>query len=478
MDPCYFQDDNARCHVSRATMQWYADNNPAQIPDLNPIEHLWDKLDRRMMARQVRPKSIAQHLKWLQEEWRRIPVDVLQRLVESMPDRVAAVIAARSVPTRFEREISAKNSISSLLPVVVVSQRPRRAAVGFRKIMIHSFCASSHFPVETVDEWPHTTGPLPWRVLVHAATDQARIQIKAVHDKPPSGRVNMNKRILVLSEADFPTRGTVPASQMRREGVRDVAEGKRTIPREIFHDLLRDVRRQNTKETGSIKEACLRKVWLHLRVCVRNKGPHLRLEEFKETKLRLGVQYSSPLCIETSAYGAVLATLTCASSLLRRRRAVFLLMRCAMQTRSVTVGLHYAPLQRHGGNTARLARRSDEVLGVRVSVARIAPSLLDLGPQSWHTAVNNNISSGTICEDAPRGSQFERRIDISSTICLAKRDNTETRPLLKVQLRIYFFPQVVCGAPWAGRLACPPPTMTNRVQSPDGSLPDFHKWES
>ncbi|KAJ8874947.1 hypothetical protein PR048_022837 [Dryococelus australis] len=36
-------------------------------------------------------------------------------------------------------------------------------------------------------------------------------------------------------------------------------------------------------------------------------------------------------------------------------------------------------LQRHDGNTARLARRSYEALGVRVTVARIAPSLLDLG---------------------------------------------------------------------------------------------------
>ncbi|KAJ8866097.1 hypothetical protein PR048_033621 [Dryococelus australis] len=36
-------------------------------------------------------------------------------------------------------------------------------------------------------------------------------------------------------------------------------------------------------------------------------------------------------------------------------------------------------VQRHGGNTARLARRSDVTLEVRVNVARIAPSLLYLG---------------------------------------------------------------------------------------------------
>ncbi|KAJ8865816.1 hypothetical protein PR048_033338 [Dryococelus australis] len=60
-------------------------------------QHLWDELDRRVRARQARPKSIAQLMEWLQEEWRRIPVDVLQTLVESMPDRVAAVIAARGL---------------------------------------------------------------------------------------------------------------------------------------------------------------------------------------------------------------------------------------------------------------------------------------------------------------------------------------------------------------------------------------------
>ncbi|KAJ8889913.1 hypothetical protein PR048_009418 [Dryococelus australis] len=46
---------------------------------------------------------------------------------------------------------------------------------------------------------------------------------------------------------------------------------------------------------------------------------------------------------------------------------------------------------RYGGNTARLARRSDEVLGVRVSVALIAPSLLDLRcgvPTGVHPTLN------------------------------------------------------------------------------------------
>ncbi|KAJ8875003.1 hypothetical protein PR048_022893 [Dryococelus australis] len=72
---------------------------PVHSPDLNPIEHLWDELDRRVRARQARPKYIAQLVEWLQEEWRRIPVDVVQTLVESMPDRVAAVIATIGGPT-------------------------------------------------------------------------------------------------------------------------------------------------------------------------------------------------------------------------------------------------------------------------------------------------------------------------------------------------------------------------------------------
>ncbi|KAJ4428776.1 hypothetical protein ANN_25769 [Periplaneta americana] len=94
-------DNGSWPHVSEVTMPWYADNNvhrldwPARSPDLNLIEHLWDELDRRFRSREMRSTSIVQLTAMLQEKWRRMPVDILHKLVESMPDRVAAVIATR-----------------------------------------------------------------------------------------------------------------------------------------------------------------------------------------------------------------------------------------------------------------------------------------------------------------------------------------------------------------------------------------------
>ncbi|KAJ8866100.1 hypothetical protein PR048_033624 [Dryococelus australis] len=62
---------------------------------------------------------------------------------------------------------------------------------------------------------------------------------------------------------------------------------------------------------------------------------------------------------------------------------------------------------RHDGNTARLARRSDAALGVRVSVARIAPSLLDLCPGSTLIFISNSLLN-------PRGDS-RRHLEMVST---------------------------------------------------------------
>ncbi|GIY00567.1 transposable element Tcb1 transposase [Caerostris darwini] len=100
-------DDNASCHVSTLTKAWYGANGvhrmdwPAQSPDLNPIEILWDALHRRIQGCTTRPKSVKELLCLLQAEWKKMPLAVIQRLVESMPRRVHAVIASRGGSTNY-----------------------------------------------------------------------------------------------------------------------------------------------------------------------------------------------------------------------------------------------------------------------------------------------------------------------------------------------------------------------------------------
>ncbi|KAJ8867551.1 hypothetical protein PR048_031353 [Dryococelus australis] len=65
------------------------------------------------------------------------------------------------------------------------------------------------------------------------------------------------------------------------------------------------------------------------------------------------------------------------------------------------------------GNTARLARRSDVALGVRVSVALIAPSFLDLGRAVWSGAGMNGLVKREIREKKCRLAESSGTISAS-----------------------------------------------------------------
>ena len=100
-----FQQDNGSCHTAKLTKNWMARERislldwPAQSPDLNPVEHLWDKLCRQLGCRAFpNNEELWQHL---QEQWQLIPRLYISNLVESMPRRVEAVIEAYGGYTRY-----------------------------------------------------------------------------------------------------------------------------------------------------------------------------------------------------------------------------------------------------------------------------------------------------------------------------------------------------------------------------------------
>ena len=61
--PFLFQHDNTPVHKARSTQKWFVEISveeldcTAQSPDLHPIEHLWDELERRLRARPNHPTS-------------------------------------------------------------------------------------------------------------------------------------------------------------------------------------------------------------------------------------------------------------------------------------------------------------------------------------------------------------------------------------------------------------------------------------
>ncbi|GFS53245.1 transposable element Tcb2 transposase [Trichonephila clavipes] len=68
---------------------------PVYSPDLNPIEHVWDALGRRIAARLHHWENTQQLKQMLIEEWVLLPQEMLHQLVLSMRRRCEATIAVR-----------------------------------------------------------------------------------------------------------------------------------------------------------------------------------------------------------------------------------------------------------------------------------------------------------------------------------------------------------------------------------------------
>ncbi len=100
----YFQKDNAPCHKPQLISDWFLEHDneftllkwSPQSPDLNPIEHLCDVVEREICIMDVKQLRDA-----IMTIWTKISEECFQHLVEAMPRRIQAVLKAKLGPIRY-----------------------------------------------------------------------------------------------------------------------------------------------------------------------------------------------------------------------------------------------------------------------------------------------------------------------------------------------------------------------------------------
>ncbi len=110
----YFMQDNARIHTAEKTLDYLETRDlhviewPPYSPDLNPIEHVWLALKRKLHELHPEFDTMGKSDKeWkafeagLVEAWWAIPDTLLEKLILSIPDRHAACKAANGYQTKY-----------------------------------------------------------------------------------------------------------------------------------------------------------------------------------------------------------------------------------------------------------------------------------------------------------------------------------------------------------------------------------------
>ena len=96
-----FQQDNDPKHTCKKAQEWFKTHGITLLPwtsqssDLNPIEHLWYHLKRRLGGYEVPPNRVIQPWEHVEKEWNEIDGQVCQNIIESISRHVEAMIKAK-----------------------------------------------------------------------------------------------------------------------------------------------------------------------------------------------------------------------------------------------------------------------------------------------------------------------------------------------------------------------------------------------
>jgi hypothetical protein len=87
-------DDNAKPHRARIVQHFLQQQAvqtipwPAMSPDMNPIEHVWDFIGRKINQRNPKCQNIDELRSAILQEWQQFHQERLRHLVQSMTRRV------------------------------------------------------------------------------------------------------------------------------------------------------------------------------------------------------------------------------------------------------------------------------------------------------------------------------------------------------------------------------------------------------
>jgi transposase len=99
------QQDNDPKHTSKVAKEWFSSKRvdvmkwPAQSPDLNPIETLWN--DVNAAVKKEKPKNLGELEAVVKTMWPQISQERCARLIDSMPRRLAEVIKNHGYSTSY-----------------------------------------------------------------------------------------------------------------------------------------------------------------------------------------------------------------------------------------------------------------------------------------------------------------------------------------------------------------------------------------
>ncbi len=86
-------------------MAWFEEQNikvlkwPGNSPDLNPIEGVWGLMKKFVLN--MKPTTVTELVTAVQDAWCNTTSEICNKLIESMPRRINAVIRAKGGWTKY-----------------------------------------------------------------------------------------------------------------------------------------------------------------------------------------------------------------------------------------------------------------------------------------------------------------------------------------------------------------------------------------